>query len=241
MTDDKLQLYRLRVRYIKAGRLAYLGHLEVLNTINRSIRRSELPFSVGNGFAHRIRLQFSQALPVGASSLAEYYDLMLTEPVDEERALAALRAATPRGLEPQVVRYLPRKVPALEAWANRSAWHIELFGTGLTARGVDDAIDLLLKRGTLEYLRGTKPKKLELGSTLVGWKLEPAPRGLCMELDTRSTNDGALRPAVLLGAALHEGPLAEARLDTLRVERRGQWHESQDGGLVDPLDFPGTP
>ena len=73
---------RLRVRYRKDGRLAYLGHLEVLGTINRSIRRSGVPFAVGNGFARRIRLQFSQALPVGASSVGEYYDLMVTERLD---------------------------------------------------------------------------------------------------------------------------------------------------------------
>ena len=57
---------RLRVRYKKDGRLAFLGHLEVINTHNRSIRRSGVPFAVGNGFARRMRLQFSQALPVGA-------------------------------------------------------------------------------------------------------------------------------------------------------------------------------
>ena len=51
---------RLRVRFGKDGRLAYLGHLEVLNTIMRSVRRAQLPFLVGNGFAQRMRIQFSQ-------------------------------------------------------------------------------------------------------------------------------------------------------------------------------------
>ena len=49
------ELFRLRVAYAKDGRLAYLGHLEVINTVERSIRRSGLPFSVGNGFARRMR------------------------------------------------------------------------------------------------------------------------------------------------------------------------------------------
>lgn len=239
MTDDKLKLYRLRVRYIKTGRLAYLGHLEVLGTINRSIRRSSLPFSVGNGFARRIRIQFSQALPVGASSDAEYYDLMLTERVEPEEALARLRQATPGGLEPQAVCYLPRKVPALEAWANRSAWSVELVGTGLDPEAADEAIRLLLKKGTLSYLRGNKPKTLDLTTTLVGWEFTATQQGLHLALDTRSTNDGALRPAVLIRAALEEEPLAAASLTTLRVNRVGQWHERQDGGLVEPLEFSG--
>ena len=90
MTDDGLVLWRLRVRYRKDGRLAFLGHLEVMNTIMRSVRRSGLPFSVGNGFARRMRVQFSQALPVGASSQAEYFDLMLTRRVEPALALEAL-------------------------------------------------------------------------------------------------------------------------------------------------------
>ena len=107
---------RLRVRYRKDGRLAYLGHLEVLGTINRSIRRSGVPFAVGNGFARRIRLQFSQALPVGASSVGEYYDLMVTEHLDPARALRMLRdtyaaasGASPRGVASRSIRSARRR------------------------------------------------------------------------------------------------------------------------------------
>ncbi|MCI2156332.1 MAG: TIGR03936 family radical SAM-associated protein, partial [Olsenella sp.] len=87
ITNSKVSQYRLRVRYRKDGRLAYLGHLEVINTINRSVRRSQLPFAVGNGFARRMRLQFSQALPVGAASMGEYFDLFLTQETDPQDAL----------------------------------------------------------------------------------------------------------------------------------------------------------
>ena len=100
ITNSKLNQYRLRVRYRKDGRLAHLGHLEVINTINRSVRRSALPFAVGNGFARRMRLQFSQALPVGAASLGEYFDLYLTEEVAPEDALERLVKSSPSLLEP---------------------------------------------------------------------------------------------------------------------------------------------
>ena len=86
-TIGKPDLNRLRVRFGKDGRLAFLGHLEVINTIGRSIRRAQLPFSVGNGFAQRMRIQFSQALPVGAASRAEYVDIYLTERIDAKEAL----------------------------------------------------------------------------------------------------------------------------------------------------------
>lgn len=230
MTDDRLRLWRLRVQYQKGGRLAYLGHLEVINTINRCIRRSGLPFSVGNGFARRMRLQFSQALPVGASSTCEFYDLMLTREVDPAEALSALAAATPSQLAPVRAGYKPRKVPALEAWANRSRWRVEVLGSGLEAGELDAALGAVRERGSLTYLRGEKEKHVELGVTLVGWDVRPGRGGsLEMALDTRSTNDGSLRPATLLQAALGE------RDYSLRVCRLGQWHEEPDGSLTSPL------
>jgi radical SAM-linked protein len=144
------QLHRLRVEYCKDGRLAYLGHLEVINTMGRCIRRSGLPFSVGNGFARRIRLQFSQALPVGASSRCEYYDLLLTERVGEKDALCRLGDATPGGLAPLRCGYVPRELPALEAWLTRSAWEVS-FSQGIDRAALDDALRQLLNRGSLEY------------------------------------------------------------------------------------------
>lgn len=86
----KRELPRLRFQYGKDERLAFLGHLEVIGTIDRCVRRARLPFSIGNGFARRMRIQFSQALPVGASSCCEYFDVKLTERIDAEEALALL-------------------------------------------------------------------------------------------------------------------------------------------------------
>ncbi len=236
MTDDALTLYRLRVRYQKDGRLAFLGHLELINTINRCIRRSGLPFSVGNGFARRIRIQFSQALPVGASSSCEYFDIMLTDHVPAEDALSALRRSTPRALVPVEAGYLPHRVTALEAWADRSRWDLVASGGGIDADALGTAFETLRRRGNLDYDRQGKPKHIDVSKTLVGWSFLEVEDGLGCVLDTRSTNDGALRPQILVNAALREPGLEGARLSNLRVRRCGLWHEDEDGRLVEPLD-----
>ena len=43
---DNPSLFRLRVRYGKRDRLKYLGHLEVIHTIERIVRRAGLPYAV---------------------------------------------------------------------------------------------------------------------------------------------------------------------------------------------------
>ena len=233
---------RLRVRFGKDGRLAYLGHLEVLNTIMRSVRRAQLPFLVGNGFAQRMRIQFSQALPVGAASISEYYDLYLTERVDAGRALERLKASTPSALAPVEARYVGSRLQALEAWLTRSDWQIHMLGDGqnLCADALGEALEGLRAVGSIDFMRGEKPRTIGLDDTLVGWELSDAGveggrKAIDMTLHTRSSNLGALRPAVLLEAAFGREQLEGCALDSMRVLRTCQWHEGEDGAYQDPM------
>ncbi len=218
---------RLRVCYGKDGRLAYLGHLEVMGTIMRSVRRCGLPFEVSNGFAHRMRIQFSQALPVGASSSAEYYDLMLPCEVNADEALEALRRCTPAALAPKRAALLPRRMPALEAWANRASWLVLLPCAADDAGKIAEAIDGVRARGVISFMRGDKPRRIELGRTLVACELRSEGSSLTMLLETRSTEQGSLRPAVLVQEVCGRQPRSVCRV--------GQWHEEDDGTLTSPL------
>ena len=186
----KASLSRLRVEYGKDERLAYLGHLEVIATVERCIRRAGLPFSIGNGFARRMRIQFSQALPVGASS-------------------------------------------ALEAWLDRSAWDVVVLGAPFSPAELDVAIAHVREAGALTYLRGDKEKSVDVSSALVSWEVGECADGISLALATRSSNAGSLRPGVLVDGACRLAGLDP--YDVLRVRRTGQWHESDDGSLVEAL------
>ena len=228
----KAGLPRLRVAYKKGERLAYLGHLEVLTTMERSIRRSGLPVSLGNGFARRMRAQFSRALPVGASSCCEYLDVRLDERVDEGEALERLVRATPPELAPYQAAYVRRDLPALEAWLNRVDWAVEL-GAVCPAAELFDAIGEVRRSGELRYLRGEKEKVVDLEKTLVGFEVGEAKDGtLTLGIDTRTSPAGSLRPQVLVDAALRSMGLPPA--DAPRVRRVRQAHE-EDGCLVEPF------
>lgn len=219
---------RLRVRYTKDGRLAYLGHLEVMNTVMRSVRRAGLPFEVGNGFARRMRIQFSQALPVGASSQDEYYDLLLSEPIDAASALADLARATPRALEPVEAAILPRRLAALEAWADLSEWQVCIRSPQVSARGFDEALERLLAVGSIDYMRGERERHLELEGLIDHCAATDVEGGVDLSLGTRTTDHGSLRPAVLVRAAVGCEPL--------RVCRTMQCHVAEDGTCVRPME-----
>ncbi len=157
----KADLARLRVEYGKDRRLALLGHLDLIATIERCVRRADLPFSIGNGFARRMRIQFSGALPVGASSACEYFDLRLDERVDAGEALSALRAATPSALAPTRAAYVPGRLPALEAWLDRASWEVVCAGASFSATELAEAI-----------ARGAGPRRAHLPA----WRAREARR-----------------------------------------------------------------
>ena len=54
-----------RLTYRKAGRLRFLGHLDVARTIDRAVRRAKLPVAYSPGFSPRARISFVNPLPVG--------------------------------------------------------------------------------------------------------------------------------------------------------------------------------
>ena len=155
----KADLSRLRVRYRKDSRLAFLGHLDLISTVERCVRRSGLPFSIGNGFARRMRIQFSSALPTGTSSVCEYFDVRLTEEVDAREALERLRAATPGALAPSGASYVPGRLPALEAWLDRAAWEVTVECGGARADDLLEGIEAVRGEGSLTYLRGDRRRR----------------------------------------------------------------------------------
>lgn len=241
MTERGAEIFRLRVAYKKDDRLAFLGHLELIGTIERCIRRAQLPFRVGNGFAKRMGVQFSQALPVGASSEVEYFDLKLTEYVDPDEALERLLSATPPALAPFAVSYVDRSLPALEAWLNAAHWRCDILGDGLKSDALRWGFEDLLAKKELTYMRGDKQKVVNLETTLAGYNISKSSSDSCIsfELDTLQDPRAALRPAVLIYEA--QRIAAEAGLDGLRdidslkVCRISQAHVSDDGLLVKPL------
>ncbi len=215
-------LFRLRVAYVKRGRLRYLGHLEVLHTIERSVRRAGLPFAVTQGFSPHMRAAFSSALPVGASSRLEYYDLYLTEYVSAPRALEALRAATPAGLDPIDASYIDVRSSAPTAWLTRATWTVGLAwrdGAAIAEERVVAAIGEVVADGAVTYLRNGKPKRLDLARTLESVEVASCDdRSVVLELRSRMDNEGSLRPDILVAAldrrlAQHPGGEAEEPIE----------------------------
>lgn len=221
MPDELASLFKLRVRYAKRGRLAYLSHLEVLRACERTVMRAGLPFAVTQGFSPRMRIAFGPALPVGVSSQDEWYDLVLTEYVPAQECLGRLRSSSVDDLMPLQAEFVGMRDPSLSAALTIARWGARVFmcdrfGAELPARdrpwdgpelgdALGRAVQGTLDAGSISYLRNGKDKTVGLAG-----KVAQAPvlflsddgAAVRMEFATRASNQGALRPDVFLGDVL---------------------------------------
>lgn len=207
MSAIENSLFKLRVRYRKAGRLRFLGHLEVAKTIERSVRRAGFSYAVTQGFSPHMRIAYSAALPVGYASEAEFFDVVLTEYVPVGEALERLAAASPRDLAPCEMAYVDMRAPTLGALIVRQDYRASLeLSDGADAAGaLADAragLERLCSEGTVPYMRGSKRKLLKVSEQLASYVLGagPDPRSLSLDFSVRVGNEGSLRLEMLLAA-----------------------------------------
>ena len=198
-------LFRLRVAYPKLGRLKYLGHLELIHTVEQVVRRAKLPYAVTQGFSPHMRIAYTSALPVGTSSTAEYFDVYLTELIPAEDALARLQAAAPVDLRPIDAAYVELRRPALTAEINEVRYLLEVF-----VRPEFDVTDEALSQivigwydqgAQIPFHRGKKTKTLDVRRLLKAESHEVLTDGCVrIELCTRCDNEGSLRPEIIVAA-----------------------------------------
>ncbi len=80
----------------KQGDGRFLGHLDLARLVERSLRRSGLPVRSSSGFNPRLKVAFTDALPVGMASEGEWLTVTLNEDLAAETIRAALEPALPK-------------------------------------------------------------------------------------------------------------------------------------------------
>jgi radical SAM family uncharacterized protein/radical SAM-linked protein len=90
---------RYRLRYTKLGRIAYLGHLDLIRHLPRIFRRAGVDLFYSVGFHPKPELSFGPALGLGIPSLGELLDVKLAEEVDPDGLVRRLNAVTLDGID----------------------------------------------------------------------------------------------------------------------------------------------
>jgi radical SAM family uncharacterized protein/radical SAM-linked protein len=89
---------KIRSCFIKVGDARFLGHLEMIDVFVRAARRAGIPLQFSEGFHPLPKISFTNPLPVGTESLAEYVDLDLGRYMKAAEFQERLNKELPLGL-----------------------------------------------------------------------------------------------------------------------------------------------
>lgn len=104
--------FKYLVHYARTGDICFLGHLEILQLIFRTLRRAAITTNFSQGFNPSPKISFGPALPVGTESLAEFFIMDLPAPLgDTTSTIELLNAKLPPGLKITKMEPHSGKVP----------------------------------------------------------------------------------------------------------------------------------
>lgn len=161
---------RIRMRYSKTGRMRFGSARDFQRALERAIRRAELPIAMSGGFNPHPRISYSNAVPTGTASLAEYVEVSLAQPLEADVVAKTINAGLPDGFRIEEAIESPGGALADRLEAGR--WLIQLPGT--TAESIDAAVADMLSRAPVCVPRMTKSGVRDIAVTdnWVGYRAE---------------------------------------------------------------------
>ena len=87
------------IKFSKGQNIKFIGHLDLMRTLQRMIRRSGIPAEYSRGFNPHINMSIAQPLSVGVYSCGEYMDLYLEQSISEKKVMEKLNNSAPSGIK----------------------------------------------------------------------------------------------------------------------------------------------
>lgn len=89
---------KMLVVFEKTQRLRFIGHLDLMRTMQRALRRSDLPIRYSQGFNPHILLSFASPLSVGVVGKREIMEVPIAGEMSSEEFKTRFEAVLPRDL-----------------------------------------------------------------------------------------------------------------------------------------------
>jgi radical SAM family uncharacterized protein/radical SAM-linked protein len=89
---------KIRMKFMKTGKLQFVSHLELVHVFYRASRRVGLPLCYSEGFHPMPRIVFAKALSVGVESLSEIVDMELDGRITSSEVKEKLNHSLPEGI-----------------------------------------------------------------------------------------------------------------------------------------------
>ena len=205
---------QIRLEYSRKGPAAWLGHLDMMRTMERLIRRAGLPIAWSEGFNPRPQIVFALPAGVGVELAADICELTLlaSREIDPEQMLATLNEAAPRGIAFNKIKQVEKEKTSLMAQVFEAEYSFYAPGIGAAVS------DLFATSGSLPAIKHGKkgPKEIDIRPMLLGLLSLDDGRATIRVSAGSSAN---LRPDLFLQALCKKTGYSEEAALTARIVR----------------------
>jgi radical SAM-linked protein len=224
---------KVRVRFVKLGKVRWTSHRDVARMWERAFRRIGLPVAYSGGFSPRPKVSFGLALPTGGESDAEYLDIELDRPVDLAGLPQALSAAMPQGIDVTAVGPVADGAGSLQQDVTSCAWWVEV--ADLDDEQARGRVTAALGAEQLLATRERKGKRVtdDLRPAILSLTVaERTDRGVALVAEL-ATQPRGVRPSELVAAVAPGHELGGVR-------RINQWMQRDGAAREEPLPLDAT-
>ncbi len=144
---------RMIAEFEKMGRMSWFSHLDLQNTMQRALRRAQLPVAYSQGFNPHVLTSFATALSVGCQSRGEVMEVEMAGEISPEEFAEKLNACLPDGLKVRRCAPVPDSAPALMAKVAEAGYDITAPNVDLT-----QAVEAFLKAEEVMVEKRSKTK-----------------------------------------------------------------------------------
>jgi radical SAM-linked protein len=145
---------KLRIRYAKRGRLRFASHRDLARTLERALRRAQVPMAFSAGFSPHPKISYLGAAPTGAASEAEYVEIGVSVRCDPEAVRVALDDSLPAEVAILECVEAGEGTGSLADRIDTSVWRVEL--PGMTLAELQPAVEEFLSRDVVIVAKRTK-------------------------------------------------------------------------------------
>ncbi len=223
---------KLRIRYAKRGRLRFASHRDLARTLERALRRAQVPMAFSAGFSPHPKISYLGAAPTGAASEAEYVEIGVAERCDPEALRLALDAALPPDVAVLEVVEAGEGTGSLADRIDTSVWRVEL--PGVVLADLAPAVEKFLASDVVTVAKRTKNglRDVDARAAVVGASADEEAGCAILHMVVRQVTP-AVRPDDVLAALAAVADLRPPLPP--RAVREAQGRLDDTGTVADPL------
>lgn len=150
---------RYLIKFTKGADIKFISHLDLMRTIQKVIRRAEIPIDYSKGFNPHMALSLAQPLSVGVYSDGEYLDAVLREDVDTKEVIEKLNknsSTNIKFLEASKTEIIPNEKRVPQAMALLDAAKYTMKIKCFNASKVEEEVKELMEKEDWTILKKSK-------------------------------------------------------------------------------------